>query len=112
MSKKRRRKKVHSFIWLSRRLLLKDENWRGLSPAAKLLYIYLKSKFNGSNNGQIKLHYSELQTIRGFKNPNVIASAFKELEAKEWINRRKVGGLYRYQNEYKLTGKYDELLHT
>jgi len=111
MSRKAKLKSCPPFIWLSRRLLLKDENWKQLSPAAKVLYLYLKSKFNGSNNGKIKLQYVKLQTIRGFKNPRVISAAFKELEIKEWIKRQKVGGLYRYRNEYQLTGKYDELLH-
>jgi DNA-binding HxlR family transcriptional regulator len=89
---------------------LKDENWRQLSPAAKIIYLYLKSKYNGSNNGQIRLHYSELQDICGLKNPRVISAAFKELESQGWITRTKIGGLHRFTNEYQLTGKYDELI--
>lgn len=89
---------------------MKDENWKQLSPGSKILYLYLKSKYNGSNNGQIRLHYSELQDVRGFKNPRAISSAFKELEEKEWIKRSKIGGLHRYFNEYELTGRFDALL--
>ena len=34
-------------------MLLRSPEWKSLSAAAKLAYIYLKSKFNGSNNGGI-----------------------------------------------------------
>ena len=108
--KKSKRKWSPPFVRLERKLILKSENWKSLSPGAKILYLHLKAKYNGSNNGQIKLHYSELQNCTGFKNPKSISSAFKELETKEWIKRTKIGGLYRFTNEYRLTGKYDDLL--
>jgi len=98
------------FVRLERRLILKDENWRQLSPGAKMLYLFLKAKYNGSNNGQIKLHYSELKDCAGFKNPRSISAAFQELEKKDWIKRSKIGGLHRFTNEYTLTGRYDALL--
>ena len=92
------------------RKMLKDQNWNDLSPAAKLFYIYLKAKFNGSNNGNIRLHYSELNGVKGLSSPSTISRAIKELEKKEWIKRTKLGGLYRHINEYELTGNYDECL--
>ena len=108
---RRRRKKFHkSFVMLGREMLFRCQEWQNLAPSAKILYAYLKAKYNGSNNGHICLHYSELTKIRGFKSHSVIASAFKELEKEGWINRAHKGGLYRYTNEYFLTGKYDGML--
>lgn len=92
------------------RKMLKMKEWKELTPKAKTLYIHLKAKFNGSNNGQIRLYYSELKDMKGFSSHNTISSSFKELENKEWIERTEIGGLYRHFNEYKLTGKYDEYL--
>ena len=108
--KKYKRKRTPPFVRLERRLILRDENWQALSQGAKLLYLHLKAKYNGVNNGQIKLHYSELEKYAGFKSPRAISAAFKELIKKGWIKRTKIGGLFRYTNEYQLTGKYDDLL--
>lgn len=91
-------------------MLFRSPEWRGLGPAAKILYLYLKAKYNGGNNGQIRLYYSELKGIKGLGSQTTISRGFKELESKGWIERTKIGGLYRYMNEYKLTGKYDECI--
>jgi len=91
-------------------MLFKSDEWKQLSPRAKILYLYIKAKYNGTNNGHIRLYYSELKKIRGFKSYFVISAAFKELEGKEWINRTQLGGLYRHFNEYRLTGKYDSMI--
>ena len=97
-----------SFVGLPRRMLLKCEAWKRLSAAAKILYTYIKAKYNGSNNGQIKLHYSEMKGVKGCSTNRTISKASKELQAKGWIERTKIGGLYRYENLYRLTFKYDD----
>lgn len=88
-------------------MLFQSKEWRDLSAAAKIIYLYLKAKFSPDKNGEIRLYHSEIKNIRGLKNPNTRCKAFKELERGEWIERTKKGGLYRFFNEYKLTGKYD-----
>ena len=108
--KRRRSKGYKSFVMLARKMLLSNEEWKELSSAAKLFYIYLKSKYNGINNGNIKLHYSELKGVIGISSHSTISKAIKELEKKEWIKRTKLGGLYRHINEYELTGNYDKYL--
>ncbi len=45
--------------------MLKSKEWKGLSASAKLFYIYLKGKYNGQNNGEIRLYYSELDGVKG-----------------------------------------------
>lgn len=91
-------------------MLLKCQEWKDLRPAAKIIYIYIKSKYNGANNGKIRLHYSELKGIKGFGSQSSISRAIKELEKEGWIKRTKCGGLHRYFNEYELTGIFDEHL--
>ena len=110
-SKRKQKKAYKSFVMVGRGMLLRCQEWKDLSPAAKIIYLYIKAKYNGSNNGQIRLYYSELKGINGLSSPSTISKAFKELEAKGWIERTKIGGCYRYFNEYKLTGKFDECLH-
>jgi len=92
---------------LPRKMIRRDQ-WKELSPAAKLFYIQLKGKYNGYNNGTINLYYSELRGNKGISSPSTISKASRELEEKGWIKRTKLGGMYRYSNEYELTGKYDD----
>ena len=107
---KNKRKKFNDFIMLGRDMLLYCEEWKRLSPSAKLVYIHLKAKHNGSNNGEICLHYSELKTVRGLSSPSTVSNAFKELEKEGWIKRTRYGGLYRNPNKYGMTGRYDHYI--
>ena len=83
------------------------DEWADLSPAAKVIYIQMKGKYNFKNNGKIKLYYSELRKIKGLKCSRSISKGFRELDLKEWIKRTKLGGVYGRSNEYELTGKHD-----
>jgi len=105
LSKKRKAKGLQH-IGIERRTL-KQEHWRGLSAAAKIFYIHLKGRYNGSNNGEIRLPYSAMRDVKGCSHHITIANAVKELEAKKWIEIKTRGGLYRHNNYYKLTFKYD-----
>ena len=91
-------------------MLLRSIEWKSLTPSAKLLYLYLKAKYDGSNNGEIQLHYSELKGVQGISSDSTVSKAFRELEKKGWIKRTRFGGLYRYINKYELTGNYDDHL--
>jgi len=106
-SKRKGDKRFNSFVAIPRKTL-RCEEWKKLSSRAKLLYIYIKSKYNSYNNGEIRLYYSELKGICGISSPATISKASQELQSKDWIKRTKCGGLYRYFNEYRLTGKYDD----
>ncbi|MFH1800234.1 MAG: hypothetical protein ABH891_05260 [Candidatus Omnitrophota bacterium] len=105
----KRSNKLPPFVPLPREMLKLPE-WRsGLSNSAKVLYIHLKHKFVGHNNGEICLHYSEVRDILA---PGTISRAFKELEEKDWIRReQQIGGKYRFTVYYRLTGKHDNAVH-
>jgi len=110
MSRARRRNKGYkSFVMLPRKMI-RSQEWKNLGPAAKILYIHLKGKYNGHNNGEIRLYYSELKGIQGLLSPSTVSKAFKELEEEGWIKRTKLGGLYRTINEYELTGNFDDYI--
>lgn len=83
------------------------KQWLSLSAGAKILYIHLKGRYNGSNNGEIILPYSAMREVKGCSNPRTISRASKELQKKKWIKIEERGGLYRHNNLYKLTFEYD-----
>lgn len=102
-----------SFVMISRSMLFRCEEWRGLSPKAKILYLYLKAKYNGSNNGNIRLYYSELNGIKGFSSDATKSRAFQELVRNNWVRKMsiRIAGSCRNNNDYQLTGEYDELVN-
>ena len=106
-AKRKKYSNFNDFVALPRKALYSKE-WHELGSAAKLLYIHLKAKYNGQNNGEICLSYSELRGIKGISSSSTISKAFYELEKKEWITHTFMGGLFRHINKYKLTGKYDD----
>ena len=108
--KKGKRDYYLSFVGIERRVLHRCESWHALSLRAKIFYIYLKSKYNGKNNGEIQLHFSELSVQPGFTSRRAFYCAAKELVEAGWVERTNMGGLFRNPNTYKLTGKYDAML--
>lgn len=107
MKSGKRKTKLPPFVALSRQTL-KSKEWREeLSSSAKVLYVQLKNKFVGDNNGELCLHYSEL---KGLMSKATAWRAFKQLQDKGWIEKSRQGGLYRFINKFTLTGKYDNAL--
>ena len=100
------KKKGLQHIGIERRTF-KMKQWQGLSGAAKIFYWHLKARYNGSNNSEIKLPYRAMKDVVGCSSPKTISRASKELQKKEWIEIEERGGLYRHNNLYKLTFKYD-----
>lgn len=99
--------KHRNFFMLGREMILHCDEWKQLSSSAKVLYLILKAKYNGSNNAEIVLHYKELRSFNGFSSDATVRKAFKELEVGGWITKYSLGGLYRIPNKYGFTGKCD-----
>ena len=108
--KKGRRDHHSSFVALERKTLFKCEEWRQLSSRGKVFYLYLKAGYNGHNNSEIQLHFSELQGLPDFHSRASFYGAARELVRTGWIERANQGGLFRNANAYRLTGKYDAML--
>lgn len=71
---------------------MKEQAWRSLGMTARVLYIELKSHFNGGNNGDIGLSVRQaaanLNCSKG-----AAERAFKDLQAKGFIKKRTAGYL-------------------
>jgi len=103
----RKKQKCPPFVML-RKDLLKDPEWRKLKSSAKVLYIYLRQKFNYETLSHVTLAYSE---IEDFMSSKTISSAFKALENKNFIEKLKQGGLFGGVCEYKFIGPYKEFYY-
>lgn len=70
---------VQLHLWV-----MKSDAWRSLTPTARALYVELKSRYNGSNNGNVRLSHREaaeaLNTHR-----NTVRRYFTELHEKGFI---------------------------
>ncbi|MFC1592656.1 hypothetical protein ACFL4C_01425 [Candidatus Omnitrophota bacterium] len=100
----RKKQKAPPFVML-RRDLLKDPAWRKLSSSAKVLYIYLRTKFNYKTFNEVTLAYSE---VKGMMSSKTVSNAFKELQDKKFIEKTKHGGLFGGVCVYKFIGQYKE----
>ncbi len=107
--KKYKRDRNTSYVGIERSTIFRCESWKNLSLRAKLFYLHLKAHYDGTNNGTIELHFSELSGHPGFNSRRAFYNAAKELIAAGWITRTnpEQSGLYRNPNRYGLTGKYD-----
>jgi len=76
-----RRGKGLEHVGIERRTVNGPE-WAALSPAAKIFYLQLKARYNGNNNGEIKLPYRSLKDVRGCSHHVTISKASIELQEK------------------------------
>ena len=83
--------------------LLESEAWRWLKPNSQAVYIELRRRFNGSNNGKISFSLAEgARILRASK--TTIQTALDELEEHGFIKLVKKGRFQgRRASEYALT---------
>ncbi len=85
--------------------MLKSDAWRDLSGAAVKLFLELHTRFNGSNNGNVRLSYGEAAEALGMGKATV-QRAFGDLMAKGFVALEKEGNWYHRQtHEWRLTTK-------
>ena len=89
------------------RQLCHRKAWKGLAAASKVFYMCAKGRYRPWNNGKIELPYRDMKGVKGCSSRDAVSKAIKELEAKEWVVRTKIGGMYRFNNLYKLTFNVD-----
>ena len=83
--------------------LLQDKTWRKLSNSAKVLYIYLRNKFNKKTLNILTLTYKAMKDVMS---PATMSKALKDLEKTNFIEVTKLGGLYGGSCRYKLKGEF------
>ena len=64
--------------------------WRSLGPYARCLYVEMRGRYNGSNNGNIVMSYREAQELLGCSN-KPIPGAFLELQDRGFVKPNKKG---------------------
>jgi hypothetical protein len=85
--------------------VLKSEAWRSLSGAAVKLFLELHTRFNGGNNGKVRLSMNEAVEALGLGKATV-KRAFDELQDKGFIDLVTPGNWYhRRAHEWRLTTK-------
>lgn len=88
--------------------LLKDPEFRKLSNSAKVLYMYLRSKFNCVTFSEVTLSYGEIEDMMSAK---TISRAFKDLQEAKFIVKTKHGGLYGGVCAYKFIGVHKDFYY-
>lgn len=85
--------------------VLKSAAWRSLSGAAVKVLMELHTRFNGSNNGKVRLSMNEATQALGLGKATV-QRAFVELEQKGFVALTAPGNWYhRRAHEWRLTMK-------
>jgi biotin operon repressor len=86
-------------------LFLRSEAWRSLSGPAAKLWLEIRSRFNGGNNGKIALSLDEAARLLHLGKATV-QRAFQELEAKGFIVMIRKGQWYgRLATLWRITDK-------
>lgn len=85
--------------------MLKSDAWRHLSGAAVKVFLELHTRFNGSNNGKLRLSYAEAAEALGMGKATV-QRAFRDLQDKGFLVLVREGNWYNRQaHEWRLTIK-------
>ena len=91
-----------------RKDLLKNPTWKKLSNRAKVVYIYMRGKFNEKTLGKVTLTYSEMKDVM---KPKQMSKALKELIKNEFIEKIEQGGLIGGKNVYIFIGDYKHFFY-
>ena len=84
---------------------LKSPAWRSLSGTAVKVWLELHTRYNGGNNGNVRLSLNEAASTLGMSK-GTAQRAFLELEGKGFIALHTPGNWYhRRAHEYRLTTK-------
>ena len=85
--------------------MVRSEAWLSLKPASIKVYVELRSKFNGGNNGELSLSYALARNTLHLGN-STIEKAFDELEEKGFIVLTEEGHWYgRKAAEWRVTDR-------
>ena len=84
---------------------LRSPAWRSLSGAAVRVWLELHTRFNGSNNGAVRLSYAEAADALGIGKATA-QRAFRLLQDRGFLVLEKEGNWYHRQaHEWRLTTK-------
>jgi hypothetical protein len=85
--------------------MLHSPTWRSLSGAAVKVFLEIRSRYDGRNNGKLTLSLDEAARLLGIGKATA-ARAFEELEAKGFLAQTRLGRWYgRQASEYATTDR-------
>lgn len=85
--------------------MLRSPAWRSLSGAAVKIFLEIRSRYDGRNNGKLSLSLDEAAHLLGIGKATA-ARAFEELEAKGFLTLTRRGRWYgRQASEYATTDR-------
>ena len=85
--------------------VVKHHAWRSLSGGTVKVYLELRSRYNGKNNGKLCLSMEDAADLLGMSK-STVCRAFKELEEKGFIVKTKQGRwIGRQAHEWRVTDK-------
>ncbi len=102
----RKKNRLPPFVAI-RKDLLNDKEWRKLSSSAKVLYVYLRGKFNYKTLSEVSLSYSEMKDMMSSQ---TMSNALKELTQAKFIEKTKHGGLWGGVCLYKFNGQFKDFV--
>lgn len=88
---KHQKKGGQRFVMLTERLQ-RSEAWATMRPGPRALYIEVKRRFNGYNNGSIALSHRQAATALNVSK-NTVGPWFRELEKRGFISNTQTGHL-------------------
>ena len=103
-NRKGRSKRSARFVML-RHWLLNSPAWLSLGPAARVLYLALKQRFNGSNNGRIGMSVRDAARELHISK-DTVSKALRELEERGFVKAAQRGNFNwkkRHASEWILT---------
>ena len=102
-----RKAKYGQYVAVTRDVL-HDPEFKQLKPAAMIVWIYLRSKFNRTTWVELTLCPSELKGVMGGR---TFRRAIERLIEMGWIETVFHGGLPRIKNRYKLKGQHGYFIY-
>jgi hypothetical protein len=87
--------------------IVKSSAWQALGFSSRALYVELRTKLKGTNNGNIEATHANLKRA-GFKSSSTLAKALRELEVVGLIEKTRQGGIAnggKVCNLYRFTDK-------
>lgn len=106
--------KVAPFVLIDVKML-RDHEFRKLSLAAKMLWVFIRAEYypknlshqKGTGKLQFYLPYSSMEDVKGLKK-DAMSRAIKELVKAGFIEITEHGGLFEGKNAYHFVGEYAE----
>lgn len=81
--------------------------WQKLTSTEKVIYLYIKARYDTTNNGRIVFTQEQAKIWAGIKSATTMSRAIDGLKTKGWIRYRRGDTGLKTPNLYTLTFRHD-----